>query len=118
MEHLIAEIQKINADYAAVQWKQRLIDEGVTSVARYREWLSQQTPNEQIQASARNAQVAAFLNGKPLPDAPAIRESRVAALLRTDPPVLWALGVLVGDTPMPRHPDLLAHVNWVSTYLS
>jgi hypothetical protein len=115
---LIAQIRSVDEGYAAAKWKQGIIESGIVTPRQYKAWLAAQTPDAQVKAETMRTRAAAFLNELPASDADVIRAARVCEILRTDGTVLWALDALIGDSPLPDHPDLVQHVEWVATYLS
>jgi ferric-dicitrate binding protein FerR (iron transport regulator) len=117
-QELVAELAKIEEGYQAALWKAELQAQGVLSIGQYKAWLQEQPAHIKAYAIVRAEAAAKFLKGSPAADADAIRAVKVKGILRRDSAVLWAIGTLIGDEPLPTNPELVTHVDWVSRYIS
>lgn len=114
---LTEEIARIEQGYQAALWKLDLVRAGVRSLGQYQHWLAQQPTHTQLNAERTRTLAATFLQDVHPKEAGTLRTLRLNALLREDTAVLYGLSVVLGEAPMPRHPQLVEHINWVATFV-
>lgn len=116
---LVEELELLERGYRAARWKLELgRREQITTRGDYRRWLAGLQAHERVNAERLHALAGEFLQGLAADQSDTLYELRVNALLRSDPAVLYGISVVLGETPMPAHPTLVDHVNWVAGFVT